>query len=170
MNSGEYCAQLANDNSITLDDLFFLNPDLDQGCTTLQLGVGYCVKPVGDITAYPGYPTKQPSIVFTRPTTTFPVPEPTTLPHAPGTDSSCRHYVNYFDYSFLVDKLGSIPGLDEINLCTSITGRYNVYMENFLKWNPSLDSNNCRLQAGYSYCVDKEGTGRNFTLLTFRII
>lgn len=164
VNSGEYCAQLANDNSITLDDFLFLNPDLDKGCATLQLGVSYCVKPVGDITTYPRYPIQQPSTVFTRPSTTIPPPEPTTLPHAAGTESNCQLYENFFDYSSLVEKFGSAPDLDSINLCTSVAGRHGIFLDDFLRWNPSLDKQNCMLQAGYSYCVNKDGTGKDDVL------
>ncbi|KAK1771447.1 hypothetical protein QBC33DRAFT_591737 [Phialemonium atrogriseum] len=42
---------------------------VDEECTKLQLGVSYCVQPVGDIAAYPGYTAAAPSTSFTRPAT-----------------------------------------------------------------------------------------------------
>ncbi|SMR60144.1 unnamed protein product [Zymoseptoria tritici ST99CH_3D1] len=52
---GDTCATLSLSNSISLSDLQFLNPTLDQNCTTLVLDLAYCVRPVGDIATYPTY-------------------------------------------------------------------------------------------------------------------
>lgn len=159
MVANDYCGKIAQDNSLSLDDFYFLNPALDTSCTNLQLGVAYCVKAVGEITTYPGYSTTAPSTTFTRPATTstvyVTVPTETLNPHASGTVEGCDLYQNYFDSSSLVDAYGSPNYTVTTNDCTSVAAENRISLSELLEWNPSLTSDNCQLQAGYSYCVQK---------------
>lgn len=149
----EYCAKIASNFNLPLDDFYFLNPDLDTACTKLILGEAYCVKAVGDISKYPGYPTDDSSTLFPKPTINSTLPAPTILPHAPGTASDCATYQNWVDDSDVQDDFGK----EILNKCTTFTSQYQIYFDNITDWNPSLDKDSklCKLQKGYSYCVQK---------------
>lgn len=154
---GEYCAKIAQDNDITVEDFYFLNPSVDKECRALLLGTAYCVRPVGDITTYTSYPTHAPQTSFTRPpSSTYTLPKPTQSPQAPGSQSGCTLYIDYFDSSSLVSQYGGNVALERTNLCSTLAGKYHFTLDDFVKWNPSLDAKDCRLKPGYSYCVQVE--------------
>ncbi|PCG89476.1 hypothetical protein PENOC_106380 [Penicillium occitanis (nom. inval.)] len=153
---GDDCSLVSVANSISITDFYFLNPEIDANCTNLELDEAYCVAAVGDISTYSGYPTTTP--LFTVTTASFPtvdtsIPTPTSnpgyiyvpryLPTAPGTLSGCKSYRNYDNTTF------------NVNSCEIIAWLNEVTADNFLAWNPSLDSNvtTCYLQPGYSYCT-----------------
>ncbi|CAH0045717.1 unnamed protein product [Clonostachys solani] len=154
--SGDYCAKIALDSSISLKDFYFLNPVLNEGCSNLEREVSYCVAAVGDITTYPGYVIEMPSTSFTRPTPTTTgvvLPTETLNPHAPGTLDNCTEYTNFVDPAPYLKEFGVVPWPEELNLCTSFAGKYDVSVSQLLSWNPSLSSAKCEFLAGYSYCV-----------------
>lgn len=156
--SGDTCALVSVANSISLSDFYLLNPEINQECTNLELGVAYCVEPVGDIQTYPGYTvTGGPTI--TVPPVTFPsvntaIPTNTgdpgfvyttsLLPKASDTISTCDTYMNYND------STGSRSDCSYNAFANQLT------INQLLEWNPSLSSNlsTCNLQSGYSYCVE----------------
>lgn len=112
--------------------------------------------PVGDITTYPGYTIGVPSTSFTRPpssTYEVVVPTETLNPHAPGTWDNCTQYENYVDPQPYEDEFGTVPWPEELNSCSTFAGEYEVGVDQIVSWNPSLSSENCQFQAGYSYCV-----------------
>lgn len=153
----EYCAKIAQDNDLSLDDFYFLNPSVDTECRALLLGTAYCVRPVGDITTYTSYPSHPPPTSFTRPpTSTYTVPQTTQSPQAPGSQDKCTLYINYFDSSDLVSQYGGNDVLERANRCSTLAGKYHFSIEDFVKWNPSLDAKDCRLKPGFSYCVQVE--------------
>jgi LysM repeat protein len=53
--SGDICGSISGQYGISLKNFYFLNPAVDSNCSNLQIQTAYCVKPVGDITTYPGY-------------------------------------------------------------------------------------------------------------------
>ncbi|KAF4211708.1 hypothetical protein CNMCM5878_002269 [Aspergillus fumigatiaffinis] len=57
ITDGDTCDSVIADFSISMDDLMFLNPQLDANCTSLWLGNSYCVQAVGNIKTYSGYGT-----------------------------------------------------------------------------------------------------------------
>jgi hypothetical protein len=138
-------------------------------CKNLILGVTYCVQAVGNIAGYPNYTTSQ---YFTLPPLTYSTtsvaiitdyPTPTfnstvLLPTASGTASDCSLYRNYVPIPAVIDQS---QGTDEttlnpyINNCAFYTASYDISMEEFLKWNPSLPPTECSLQPGFSYCIYK---------------
>ncbi|KAL8789409.1 MAG: hypothetical protein Q9213_001166 [Squamulea squamosa] len=153
---GDTCGLVSVANYISLSDLYFLNPEINANCTNLDLGIAYCVEPVGDIHTYPGYTTTTggPSITVTPVTfasvntaITTPTPRagfhptPSYLPQAPGTLSSCYTYHNY--------------NSSHKNDCSFIAFLSDITTDQLISWNPSLSSNlsSCSLQAGYSYCT-----------------
>lgn len=55
VQEGHTCAQVSLAQSISLTDLYFLNPEIDANCTNLDLDEAYFVKAVGSITSYQTY-------------------------------------------------------------------------------------------------------------------
>lgn len=146
------CALVSIANQITLDDFYFLNPGVDDTCSNLWVDASYCVKPVGNIETYPGYPVIMPETSFTRPpiSTVQPteVPLPTLLPFAPGTDEDCHLYTYVFeDEDWDLDK------------CEIVARGSRITVDDFMKWNPSLSEDSCLLQPGLQYCVAKTEIG-----------
>lgn len=150
-------------NYISLSDFYFLNPGINENCTNLDLGVAYCVEPVGDIATYSGYTlTRGPTITvspatFSSVNTAIPTSSgdpgytatTSLLPTASGTIQGCGVYRNY----------DSTNGLND---CSYIAYAYDVTIDQLLAWNPSLSSNfsACDFQSGYSYCaLQSEETG-----------
>jgi hypothetical protein len=152
---GDLCGTISLAFSITVDDFYFLNPQVDNKCSNLWLNTSYCVAPVGNIATYSGYPTSTPGTVFPKPT-----PEPTSVPPpvvtpplsatASGTVDGCLYYLNAFD-----ESLSSVFNLSEANLCDVWAAQADVAVDDLLAWNPSLSKTNCLLQSGKSYCVFK---------------
>ena len=146
------CALVSVANQITLADFYFLNPGVDDTCSNLWLDASYCVKPVGNIETYPGYPVTVPETSFTRPpiSTVQPteVPLPTMRPFAPGTDEDCYGYISVFE--------NEEWGLDKCEI-TAMASRITV--DDLMKWNPSLSEDSCLLQPGFRYCIAKTQIG-----------
>ncbi|KAL4749618.1 hypothetical protein BDW72DRAFT_194649 [Aspergillus terricola var. indicus] len=126
---GDTCAGVSLAQSISLDDFYFLNPEIDVNCTNLQLDVAYCVQPVVN-NAIPTA-TNDPGYIYTS----APM-----MPTAPGTIPDCYRYANADNYT---------------TLCRYILGSYGISFEQLLDWNPSLDTDkySCTLSLGNSYCV-----------------
>ncbi|KAJ5120356.1 uncharacterized protein N7515_009744 [Penicillium bovifimosum] len=55
IGTGETCDAVVKKSGISMSDFLFLNSEINEKCTNLQLGVYYCVQAVGYITTYPGY-------------------------------------------------------------------------------------------------------------------
>ena len=158
MIEGDTCGLVSVANYIPLSDFYFLNPETNPNCSNMDLGVAYCVEPVGNIRRYPGYTltsgapnitvppvTFSPvttAIITTTPNSGF-VYKPSYLTMAPGTISGCYSYRNY-NSSFEQD-------------CSYVAFAYRVTTDKLLEWNPSLSANlsTCSLQPGYSYCVQQ---------------
>ncbi|KAM5506240.1 hypothetical protein McanMca71_002433 [Microsporum canis] len=166
VNSGDDCSSISLRYGISLQDFYFLNPQVNQKCENLWLNYSYCVKPVGDITTYSGYPVSTPSVTFTRPRptstssmsteTTLPTPDPSPL--APGTIEGCYEYGDPWD-----EETAKIlpPGtsLQDLNSCQGWAWNGEVEYDELLAWNPSLiwdrtkPAETCFLKPGYRYCI-----------------
>ncbi|KAH8200951.1 hypothetical protein TruAng_004889 [Truncatella angustata] len=55
IESGDECEDIVDAYGISLDDFYFLNPQLGGSCSSLWLGNAYCVEAVGSIKTYSGY-------------------------------------------------------------------------------------------------------------------
>ena len=55
VSAGGYCALITIQQTISLQDFYFLNPGINSTCGNLILGESYCIQTVGDIASYPGY-------------------------------------------------------------------------------------------------------------------
>lgn len=112
--------------SISLADFYFLNPEIDQNCTNLELGEAYCVQPVGSITSYPNYtitgvlpitvtPATFSSVNTAIPTSTndpgYAYTAPALLPTASGTISGCYEYGNPANYTTLCRFYAGLNGI-----------------------------------------------------------
>ncbi|ATY65640.1 Peptidoglycan-binding Lysin subgroup [Cordyceps militaris] len=170
VSPGDTCGSVTVMMSISLKDFYFLNPEVNNpNCTNLLLGYSYCVKPVGDIGAYPGYggivnpcinqiplpascvETGSVSTVsrWEFPTAAPNITDPDTLPLAAGTKEGCATYVTYLD--------GARNG-SSVNACYSVASVFGTNITDFVSWNPSLkyDENNpqnCVLTKGFRYCA-----------------
>ncbi|KAL2807585.1 hypothetical protein BJX63DRAFT_436907 [Aspergillus granulosus] len=169
---GDTCSSLTVMMAISLDDFYFLNPEVNKtSCNNLLAGSSYCVQAVGDIATYSGYGgysnpciTSVPlpsSCIATTVTTTdsdwrFPTyttntTQPTSLPLAPGTWSNCSTYTYY---------IAPARNTSMVNACYVVASIYDVDMTDFVSRNPSLsydedaaDPNHCQLKPGYQYCL-----------------
>ena len=154
VKDGDHCHSISIAKGIALADFYFLNQQVDDKCTNLWLHASYCVKAVGDITTYNGYPITTAATVFTRPTpaptstTSYPVLTPPALSaRASGTVEGCDKYRNAFVYDWGDGY--------ESNACDMWAWFYEVDVQDLLRWNPSLNAKNCILEAGKSYCILK---------------
>jgi hypothetical protein len=151
----DLCGSISLAFGISLNDFHFLNPQVDNKCSNLWLETSYCVKPVGNVATYSGYPTPSPAAVFPKPT-----PTPTSAPppivtdplwsNAAGTLNDCEAYENAFSSS-----LSSEIGVDNINSCDIWAGLTGVAVQDLIAWNPSLSADHCVLQEGQSYCIQR---------------
>jgi hypothetical protein len=167
IQEGDYCDRLSISQSISLKDLYFLNPELNAECTNLLLGLSYCVKAVGDISTYSGYPPSSQAYSLTSmsfSTTTYShssVAAKTTpivsLPTASGTTPNCVDYVDYIPVPAPADQAQSNDVsviTDYANSCDFIMSAWGIEISDFLSWNPSLsDDTSCALAPGYKYCA-----------------
>ena len=171
VQAGDFCGSVSLANGISLADFYFLNPNINANCTDLLLGIAYCVQPVGSISTYPGYPTTtqwltlppQTTRTFTTPTQsilpsyTGTLSETSQLPTASGTIPGCFVYRNSQDWDISDPTLNATV----INSCEYIAYAYDAEVSEIVTWNPSLRAENCTLQTGFSYCVQKSNTGSN---------
>jgi hypothetical protein len=154
VEEGDHCDSISIANGITLDDFYFLNPQVDDKCLDLRLGASYCVKTVGDVATYTDYSITTAATGFTRPT-----PAPTSTKSYPsltapalsakasGTVEDCDEYQNAFTYDW--------GDLDEMNACNMWAWFHEISLQDLLRWNPSLPAENCILESGKSYCILK---------------
>ena len=139
---------------------------------------------MGDITTYPGYnggggsttgacegafpastcyidPSTLPSLPFVEPNATFPaIPDTSTTtptrtsyisaPTAPGSQADCAHYTVYIKTENTTDD-------KSINSCVNIARYFEISLNQFLAWNPSLSSTNCIIKPGLSYYTYASG-------------
>jgi hypothetical protein len=130
---GETCESiLAQHCYIGEISLLNWNPNIDQLCTNLG--------PLAETLICVSPPVKPILIPLVE------------LPIAPGTSSDCDGYADYFTISAAEAERLGISG--SINSCIYATTVYEVTLDDFLSWNPSLASiDPCMLQEGYRYCA-----------------
>ncbi|KAF5615123.1 carbohydrate-binding module family 50 [Fusarium sp. NRRL 25303] len=159
VTAGDDCGTIGLKYSISLDDLMFLNPMIWQNCTNLWLRTSYCVAPVGDIADYPGYGPEEDEWTI-EPQEATPVPyresflrDGPYVPLANGTREDCWEYL-WWNETYAGSP---IPCLD------AALG-YELDLEQFFLWNPSLDQNEpdavsptydfpCTISPFVSYCM-----------------
>ncbi|KAJ6484664.1 hypothetical protein C8R45DRAFT_829713, partial [Mycena sanguinolenta] len=169
--AGDFCSTFALRYSVTLDDLYFMNPEINGNCTNLLAGFYYCVEP------YPAFSTVTTTAIATTGTNyttggsmfTYPissytstetyqtltaagVPAPTNV--APGTRTA----------AYCADYHTAVAG----DTCTSIAAAQGISSADFLALNPGLTC--AGLLAGVAYCDFPLTCGISLSLnLTFLI-
>jgi hypothetical protein len=179
VQEGDTCGEISVQYSITLNDLYFLNSMINTECTNLWVGSAYCIKAVGQITTYPGYPISSGASAihyytltaetyttesWATVTTTPSFPAATAKSLAPGSWSNCSGYHDGVIVPTVVDqtrqenKLSLITHLD--TYCNSTAAANEISLGQLLKWNPSLvagnATGNCTLLPDYKYCVNTD--------------
>ncbi|KAL6915179.1 hypothetical protein FSST1_012939 [Fusarium sambucinum] len=163
VTAGDDCGTIGLKYSISLDDLIFLNPMVWENCTNLWLWTSYCVAPVGDLVDYPGYIHDEYEWTI-EPEKTTPVPEWDMFlgdgPYVPIANDTREDCWEYFWWN---ETLAGSP-----ISCRSTALAYDLDIEQFLLWNPSLDQNwtetelkdiwppdnyPCTISADVKYCV-----------------
>ena len=156
--AGDTCGLVSVANYISLSDFLFLNPEINKDCSNLDLGIAYCVEPVGNLATYSGYTTAAgPTITIssaTFSTVNTAIPTATSgggytatsslLPKGSGTIDGCKTYRNY-------------DAINNLNECSYIEYAYGATNDQLVTWNPSLsrDVSTCNFQSGFSYCVSQ---------------
>ncbi|KAJ5218703.1 uncharacterized protein N7498_000802 [Penicillium cinerascens] len=145
----EDCSTISLKYTISLSDFYFLNPQVDSSCSNLWANTSYCVKAVGNIATYSGYPVTTASYTFTKlPSTTYtptPVATASLQPTASGTIADCSLYQNAFG--------SNVANVTSLNACYIWAVVAGVAVDDLLRWNPSLSPENCVFESEYSYCI-----------------
>ncbi|RSL71249.1 hypothetical protein CEP51_012088 [Fusarium floridanum] len=143
------CSTLGVKYGIELKDFIFLNPMVWENCTNLWLNTSYCVAPVGSISEYPGYGPEKPTFDFEPVDIVFlPWEDPweewrnrqKLVPLATGTRKDCWNYDWWNNSEVSLPEVSSVAFVYEVNL------------ELFLAWNPSLEGEEI-IKPSVSYCV-----------------
>ncbi|EPE06530.1 hypothetical protein F503_02658 [Ophiostoma piceae UAMH 11346] len=105
--SGDNCALIATNNTISIDLFLAINPSLDTKCTNLLVGLAYCVFPTADWNATSSSSGSAPPTTSTLAYVSAPAPTPT------GTTSKCYKYhtVVSGDYCGLIESHVVTPGM-----------------------------------------------------------
>ncbi|KAK6837064.1 hypothetical protein RU639_001006 [Aspergillus parasiticus] len=176
---GDECSRITMQANppISIADIYFLNPGINATCGNLIPGKSYCIRPVGDITTYPGYgsfgdpsicaasscygdyatlsPTPFPGLtglLTATPTTaksSLTLPPYTQSPIPLGTNmaSNCSHYVGFAE-------TGDEDTNAYVNSCSSVADFYGITTDLLKEWNLILrDAEPCALSRKYRYCV-----------------
>ncbi|KAJ4417419.1 hypothetical protein N0V82_006186 [Gnomoniopsis sp. IMI 355080] len=181
--SSDTCALVAIKNRISLNDFYFLNPEINStSCDNLWLGSAYCVKAVGNIATYSGYrdttTTANPCHSLDAPSSCFVNTYATTsgftwpaVGSATATASSSASASSFTATNDLPLAPGSWANCSAYtqywtpsssrngNTCGYKAWIYDVTIAQLITWNPSLKynastPNDCMLEAGYRYCAD----------------
>ncbi|KAA8895206.1 hypothetical protein FN846DRAFT_818519 [Sphaerosporella brunnea] len=133
---GVYCADMATNANITLNELYGWNPALNGDCSGLWAGYAYCVGVSSDTS---------PSSTTTLPTTTTTTAtSPSITPPGPtqsGIPANCDEYVMQKDGVY----------------CGDMATNANITLNELYGWNPALNGDCSGLWAGYAYCVGVSG-------------
>ncbi|KAJ7198027.1 hypothetical protein GGX14DRAFT_573866 [Mycena pura] len=151
---GNFCQQVALNNSITLDDFITLNPEINANCTNLWAEYFYCVAPFPPLSATSTVPMVTSNatavgtlLVMSLTTATTPlttqnlasatgIPAPTQI--AAGTvTSGCAWYYT----------------MDAGFNCTWIESYFNISEADFNLWNYNPNPPCPNLNPGSAYCV-----------------
>jgi LysM repeat protein len=133
IETGDSCATIASEHSISLSHFFAWNSGVGTNCGSLWLGYYVCVSVVGQDT-----PTTTTSSTTTTTTTTPPtngVVTPT--PTRPGMVDDCD------DFHMVVDG----------DYCAAIADTYGISLARFLQLNPHIGADCSGLWLGYYVCV-----------------
>lgn len=182
VQDGDYCQAISIRQGISMRNFYFLNPSIDQPqCRNLWLKTSYCVKAVGDINTYSGYPySTSPAYTLTSSSftttsgsavdTVKPIATPIVqLPLASGSQTTAQGCLLFANYRVVTPQRDQSQQQDKpvfsksVNSCDFVSALYNVLLEDLLSWNPSLvKGDKCAMQPGFSYCAYHKDLKRTF--------
>ncbi|KAK8091449.1 hypothetical protein PG997_001810 [Apiospora hydei] len=147
LTQNDTCTSLRKHFGITYAQLTSWNPSIGRKCNNLAAYVGYvlCVSnPGGDwVNPEPGQSTPMEA----WPSATY-VPFTEAAPYANGTRMDCATYVT-------APMLTNYTGNGTTSLaCADVADQYGIALDDFLTWNPSLNSSDpCTMANNTQYCV-----------------
>ncbi|EAW24579.1 uncharacterized protein NFIA_041570 [Aspergillus fischeri NRRL 181] len=127
VSAGDYCSMTAVKYGITLNDFYFLNPEIDANCTNLWADVYYGMSDSNTTT----------SISTTVPTSSSATSTGPPGPTQTGVVANCQQWY--------VARTG--------DTCYDIAATYGITLDQFYAWNPAVGSDCSGLRASYAYCV-----------------
>ncbi|KUI70318.1 hypothetical protein VM1G_06273 [Cytospora mali] len=121
IQDGDECDTVASEFGISLDNFYFLNPQLNGSCGSLWLGNAYCVEAVGNIATYSGYTTS--TLNYTTLASTVPDAVTRTV------NRTTTHF--FFSYPTITTSTNSYnvtvySALTSYTLCAVALADYNV--------------------------------------------
>ncbi|EIN13197.1 hypothetical protein PUNSTDRAFT_128887 [Punctularia strigosozonata HHB-11173 SS5] len=156
--TGDTCVAIETVNAISDAELRLWNPQVDEACSNIQIGLAYCVFGPPIFTT----PTSFPSIVSSGTITTIPSATPSDI--APGTiTTGCSMYyqvesgdsceVIFNEFSITLSQFivwnPEVPG----DSCSAIFMEFSITLDDFITWNLEVNNQCTNIQGGLSYCV-----------------
>ncbi|KAJ5609514.1 hypothetical protein N7528_010081 [Penicillium herquei] len=142
--SGDTCAAIASNHSISLANFYAWNPAVGSSCAYLDLGDYVCVNVIGNTVT---------SSVLTTTTSTSTIAISTPSPIQTGMASTC-------------DEFYQVVSGDS---CSGVASDYGITLADFYAWNPAVGSSCAYLDVGDYVCVNVIGnavTSSAFTTTT----
>ncbi|KAF4946570.1 hypothetical protein FGADI_11084 [Fusarium gaditjirri] len=133
VKSGDTCASIASENSITRAEFAKWNPSVGSSCTDLWANAWACVFVIGH---KPSTTTK--AATSTKPTAT------SDLKYSPTQSGIAKNCNKYHQ-------------VQKTTTCISIEKYYKLPLADFYKWNPAVGKNCQSLLVGYWVCVSVTG-------------
>ncbi|KEQ98602.1 carbohydrate-binding module family 50 protein [Aureobasidium subglaciale EXF-2481] len=157
INEGDTCAHISVAKAISLDDFYFLNPEINSNCTNLYLNYSYCVQPVGDISSYAGYGIGAVTSGVTEVSSTKVTGTPTAFDTLPDATMATLNVEPTSGYLFALAN-GTRGDCEEYtdNIYGAVDCAYinpGVATTDLTSWNPSLSPYSCTLVNETRYCT-----------------
>ncbi|KAI5198887.1 hypothetical protein E4T38_07283 [Aureobasidium subglaciale] len=154
---GDTCAHISVAKAISLDDFYFLNPEINSNCTNLYLNYSYCVQPVGDISSYAGYGIGAVTSGVTEVSSTKVTGTPTAFDTLPDATMATLNVEPTSGYLFALAN-GTRGDCEEYtdNIYGAVDCAYinpGVATTDLTSWNPSLSPYSCTLVNETRYCT-----------------
>ncbi|KAH6654671.1 hypothetical protein BKA67DRAFT_691661 [Truncatella angustata] len=174
VQEGDYCSLIPVSQGISLDNFFFLNPEVNSNCTNLYHGYHYCVEAVGSISTCAGY-----GGTFTVTSTSATITEAGTTVYVSALSTAASPIYNFSTTASLPLASGSVS--DCFNVfentyselsCVGFARWQGVPLDNLILWNPSTSTANtssnydCVLQNNIAYCAASYDNTSNYTTTT----
>ncbi|KAI5264549.1 hypothetical protein E4T47_08733 [Aureobasidium subglaciale] len=157
INEGDTCAHISVAKAISLNDFYFLNPEINSNCTNLYLNYSYCVQPVGDISSYAGYGIGAVTSGVTEVSSTKVTGTPTAFDTLPDATMATLNVEPTSGYLFALAN-GTRGDCEEYtdNIYGAVDCAYinpGVATTDLTSWNPSLSPYSCTLVNETRYCT-----------------
>ncbi|GFF82844.1 hypothetical protein IFM47457_05936, partial [Aspergillus lentulus] len=147
---------------ISLNDFYFLHPEIDANCTDLMLGIAYCVEAVGGIPFRVLHhlcsilllePWHRVELRIPADRNTYCVAGPTTFTSTTTPASSTATTGAVPTETGIISTCKTYYTAVEGDSCWSIEQAYGVRADDFVSWNLAVGEDCSGLWLGYSYCV-----------------